>query len=170
MHNNAIPITVTPATGGGHCGTFVRAPDDFLTLDELANALRLDPRTVKRVAYALGGKRFGNRWRFKWGTVMEYFSNADFENGQRQSVDGAGGFGRQAGCLQDVSARQEARPGLAGGKRMGGGATQTGRSGPTPRSGGGGDAPDPYGLREALGLGGGVSGPRAPHNGAHNVG
>ena len=153
MHNNAIPITVTPATGGGHCGTFVRAPDDFLTLDELANALRLDPRTVKRVAYALGGKRFGNRWRFKWGSVMEYFSNANFETEKRQSLDGEGGYRRQAGGLQDVSARQETRPGVAGRKRVGGGTAQAGRSGPTAHADGAAASPDPYGLRTALGLG-----------------
>ena len=45
--------------------------DDVLSLDEVATALRLDRRTVRRVAFQLGGKRFGRRWRFRWGTVME---------------------------------------------------------------------------------------------------
>ena len=129
------------------------SPEDILTLEELATKLRLDPRTVKRVASALGGKRFGNRWRFKWGTVMEYFNNANFETKQRQQVDGEGGYGRQAGGLQDVPARQEARPGVAGSKRMGGRAAQAGRGGATATTAGGSETPDPYGLREALGLG-----------------
>ena len=145
MHNNAIPITATPATSGGHCGTSARAPDDFLTLDELANALRLDPRTVKRVGYALGGKRFGNRWRFKWGTVMEYFNNANFETKQRQQVDGEGGYGRQAGGLQDVPARPERRARMEGRKRLGG---RNSEGVQNERS-----EEDPFGLRKALGLG-----------------
>lgn len=32
--------------------------DDVLSLDEVATALRLDRRTVRRVAFQLGGKRF----------------------------------------------------------------------------------------------------------------
>ena len=51
----------------------VYAPDAILTLDEVSDALRLDPRTVKRVAEELGGKRIGRRWRFQWGRVLEYF-------------------------------------------------------------------------------------------------
>ena len=49
----------------------MHAPDSILTLAEVAQALRLDPRTVKRVAGELGGKRIGNRWRFQWGRVLE---------------------------------------------------------------------------------------------------
>lgn len=49
------------------------AADDILTLTEVAAALRLDPRTVRRVASELGGRRCGSRWRFRWGTVMEWF-------------------------------------------------------------------------------------------------
>ena len=120
------------------------APEEILTLSQVAEKLRLDPRTVKRVAFALGGRRIGNRWRFKWGAVLEYFNNADFETEQRQSLDGEGGYRRQAGGLQDVSARQEARPGMAGRKRMGGRTAQIGD----------GMESDPYGLRKALGLGG----------------
>ena len=44
----------------------------ILTLKEVAQELRLDPRTVKEVAFALGGRRIGYRWRFRWGTVLEY--------------------------------------------------------------------------------------------------
>lgn len=128
-------------------------PEEFLTLAEVAEKLRLDPRTVRRVASILGGKRIGNRWRFKWGTVMEYFSNADFETGQRQSLDGAGGDGRQAGGLQDVPARKKARPELAGSQRVGGRTAKTGRGGSTPGPSGESRTDDPYGLRAALGLG-----------------
>ena len=49
------------------------AADDILTLAEVSAALRLDPRTVRRVASRIGGRRIGNRWRFRWGTVMEFF-------------------------------------------------------------------------------------------------
>jgi hypothetical protein len=119
------------------------APDDILTLGAVAEKLHLDPRTVKRIASLLGGKRIGNRWRFKWGNVLEYFNNADIETEQRQSLDGAGGDRRQASRLQDVSPRKERRPGVAGRKRMGGGTTPTGN----------GWSDDPYGLRKAYALG-----------------
>lgn len=119
------------------------APDDILTLGEVAVELHLDPRTVKRMAFTLGGRRIGNRWRFKWGTVLEYFNNADIETEQRKSLDGAGGDRRQAGGLQDVSARKKGRPGMAGRKRMGGGAAQAGD----------GRDRDPHGLGKAYGLG-----------------
>ena len=33
----------------------------ILTLKEVAQELRLDPRTVKEVAFALGGRRIGYR-------------------------------------------------------------------------------------------------------------
>ncbi|SBW10813.1 DNA-binding domain protein (modular protein) [uncultured delta proteobacterium] len=119
------------------------APEEILTLSQVAEKLRLDPRTVKRVAFALGGRRIGNRWRFKWGAVLEYFNNADFETEQRKSLDGAGGDRRQAGRLQDVPARKERRPGMAGCKRMGGNGTEEGVGGHN----------DPNGLRKAYGLG-----------------
>ena len=119
------------------------APNDILTLGEVSEKLHLDPRTVKRIASALGGRRIGNRWRFKWGAVLEYFNNADFETEQRKSLDGAGGDRRQAGRLQDVPARKERRPGMAGCKRMGGNGTEEGVGGHN----------DPNGLRKAYGLG-----------------
>ena len=119
------------------------APDDVLTLRQVALRLQLDPRTVKRVASALGGRRIGYRWRFKWGAVLEYFNNADIETEQRKALDGAGGHRRQAGCLQDVSTGKKGRPGMAGRKRVGGGATSTGAGGYS----------DPNGLGKAFGLG-----------------
>lgn len=118
--------------------------EDIVTLKEVAKKLRLDPRAVKRVAFAMGGKRFGNRWRFKWGSVLEYFSNAYFENGQGKPLDGASGDRRQTGSLSDVSTWKETRPGMAGCKRMGGGATRTVA----------GEFDDPHGLRKAYALGG----------------
>ena len=60
----------------------------IMTLKEVAQALCLDPRTVKEVAFVLGGRRIGYRWRFRWGTVLEYFSNADVKTGQEKLLDG----------------------------------------------------------------------------------
>ena len=94
------------------------ALDEILTLKEVAQALRLDPRTVKEVAFALGGRRIEYRWRFRWGTVLEYFSNADVETGQRKLLDGESHRERQADSLQNVSGWEKAWPGMAGRKRM----------------------------------------------------
>lgn len=87
----------------------------------------------------------------RWLTYkqLQHYRNADFETGQRQSLDGAGGAGRQAGGLQNVPARKKTRPELAGSQRMGGRTAKTGGGGSTPGTGGA----DPYGLRAALGLG-----------------
>ena len=117
--------------------------NEILTLKEVAQALRLDPRTVKEVAFALGGRRIGYRWRFRWGTVLEYFSNADVETRQRKLLDGESHRERQAGSLQNVPGREKAWPGMAGRKRMGGRAkkTRTGRD------------DDPHGIRTAYGMG-----------------
>ena len=94
--------------------------DDFLTIQELSKALRLDRRTIEEVAYDLGGRRFGNRWRFHWGTVVEYFRNADTETGQRKLLDGASHPRWKASNVQDVPIGKEARKILARSKRMGG--------------------------------------------------
>ena len=121
-----------------------RDPDDIISLRQLAEVFHLDPRTIKPIASELGGRRIGNRWRFRWGTVMEAFNDADSSQRQRQRLVGQGDSGREAGGLPDVPARSEGRPGMEGRKRMGGknnGGTQAER------------APDPYGLRKALGLG-----------------
>ena len=64
------------------------ADDDLLTLTEVSAALRLDPRTVRRVASRIGGKRIGRCWRFRWGTVMEYFSDAYLEKRPGQRLAG----------------------------------------------------------------------------------
>ncbi|WP_298031735.1 hypothetical protein, partial [uncultured Desulfovibrio sp.] len=47
--------------------------DKIMTLQEGAQALCLDPRMLKEVAFALGGRRIGYRWRFRWGTVFGVF-------------------------------------------------------------------------------------------------
>lgn len=122
------------------------APDDILTLSELAAELRLDRRTIVRVASLIGGRQFGNRWRFRWGAVMEAFNDADTSQRQRQRLVGQGGDQWQADCLPDVSARQERRSGMEGRKGMGGGKNTGSKTGD-------GSAADPYGLRAALGLG-----------------
>ena len=94
--------------------------NDFLTIQELSKALRLDRRTIEEVAYDLGGRRFGNRWRFHWGTVVEYFRNANTETGQRKLLDGASRPRGKASSVQDVPCGKEARKILARRKRMGG--------------------------------------------------
>ena len=118
-------------------------PDAILTLKEVANALRLDPRTVKEVAFYLGGRRIGYRWRFRWGTVLEYFSNADVETGQRKLLDSKSHRERQADSLQNVPGREKAWPGMASCKRMGGRAKKT-RTGWDD---------DPHGIRTAYDVG-----------------
>ena len=91
-------------------------PDTILTLQQVARRLRLDPRTVKKIASLLGGRRIGYRWRFRWGTVLEYFSNAYVETGQRKLLDGESHRERQADSLQNVPGREKACPGMAGRK------------------------------------------------------
>ena len=122
-------------------------PDDILNLSEVADYLRLDPRIVLRVASQLGGRRTGRRWRFRYGDVTEFF-HANITQNQRQRVDGESCRGRQAGCLSTVSARKKGRPGMEGRKRMVGGTVKN-RVG----SKGDGANSDPFGLRNALGLG-----------------
>lgn len=119
-------------------------PDDVVDLRVLEIKFDLDPRTIKPIASQLGGRRIGNRWRFRWGTVMEAFSDADSSKGQRQRLVGQGDSGRQAGGLQDVPARPERRPGMEGRKRVGGNNSEGIQAERTP---------DPYGLRKALGVG-----------------
>ena len=99
--------------------------------------------TLKEVAFALGGRRIGYRWRFRWGTVLEYFSNADVETRQRKLLGGESHRERQADSLQNVPGREKAWPGMAGRKRMGGRAkkARTGRD------------DDPHGIRTAYGVG-----------------
>ena len=38
------------------------AHDDILTLTEISQMLRLDRKTVVRIASEMGGMRFGRRW------------------------------------------------------------------------------------------------------------
>ncbi len=54
--------------------------EEFLTLEEVADILHLDQRTIKKVACVLGGRRIGYCWRFRWSAVPAYFDNAKFEN------------------------------------------------------------------------------------------
>jgi|GEM_PF-782601 len=58
-------------------------PDDILTLSQVAEKLAVDARTVIKTASALGGKRVGRSWRFRYGNVMEFF-NAGVSQGQAQ--------------------------------------------------------------------------------------
>lgn len=65
---------------------------------------------LKEVAFALGGRRIGYRWRFRWGTVLEYFSNADVETRQRKLLGGESHRERQADSLQNVPGREKHGP------------------------------------------------------------
>ena len=123
-----------------------RDPDEILTLAEIAAALKLDPRTVKRAAYRLGGECIGNRWRFRWGTVMESFGNANSAERQRKLLDGACNYQRKDCGNAVVSGRAQTRPGVDGMQKMGVGKEK--------RTAQGARRPaDPYGLRAACGLG-----------------
>lgn len=121
--------------------------DTVLTLTELAKILRLDKRALLSKAHLLGGERFGNRWRFIWGTVKRNFGNAYIEKRQWEQLDGPRCDQRQA-VQQDVSAREKGRPGMEGRKTMGGRSKKQQS----------GTRPDPFGLRATQGMAEEVSG------------
>lgn len=122
-------------------------PDTILTIKEVSKILQLDPRTVSQIAYALGGRRVGRSWRFRWGTLMEFFNDANFEKGSWEClVSQSKHLWRN--CRNEVlSAGQEKRPGMAGRKEMGDTEEKRnfGKIRPT--------GSDAYGLRAALGVG-----------------
>lgn len=120
-------------------------PDDILTLTELAAAFRLDPRTVKKVAHELGGKRFGRCLLFRWGTVMESF-DANPSEGQRELLDGASCDRRKNSRHSLFSTGPQKGAGMDKRKSVGGGAQKRIAGSPEQKAG------DPYGLRAALGL------------------
>ncbi len=121
--------------------------EKFLTLQQLSNALQLDPRTVKKLAWTLGGRRIGYRWRFKLSTVLEIFDNAKFENGQRKPMDGPSCSERQASSLQILSSRKKIRPRMESRQRMGGRTKKNSLSWDS----------DSYGLGAAYGVGAEIS-------------
>ena len=101
-------------------------PDAILTLQEVAAALRLDARTLSReVRLAMGGKTFGRCWRFLWANVQEYM-HANTQTGQGRTMDGPCTSQQWTTGVQDVPGRAQGRPGVAGGKAMGGGHTTAG--------------------------------------------
>ena len=122
-------------------------PDTFLNLVEVSAALRLDPRSVRRIAYELGGKRVGRCWRFRWGTVMEYFNDANIKKGSWKRLAGQGDNRWGSGGNQVLPCGQIERPGMAGRKEMGDTEEKRnfGKIRPT--------GSDAHGLRAALGLG-----------------
>ncbi|MCL2457414.1 MAG: hypothetical protein FWF31_00905 [Desulfobulbus sp.] len=63
-------------------------------------------------------RRFVNRWRFRWGTVMEAFNDANLAKRQDWMV-GQSGYIRQADSQPDVSSWLERRPRVAGRQGMG---------------------------------------------------
>lgn len=95
------------------------SPDKIMNLKELAQALSLDPRSVRRIALELGGRRIGTCWRFRWGEIMEYFSDAYFEKRSRQCVAGEGDCTRQNGGHEILSRRSPQRARMDGRKKMG---------------------------------------------------
>lgn len=75
--------------------------DAILTLRQVAAKLRLDPRTLRGVAVDMGGRRFGRCWRFHWGAVMEYFTNAKFAYRQKQSM-ARKGYGKRKTSSNEI--------------------------------------------------------------------
>jgi len=126
---------------------FICHPDSILTLDEISLALRLDQHVVKRIALKIGGRRFGSQWRFRWGTVMEYFQNANFKKRSREcmaceSCDKWGDCGQQV-----FPARTDKWAGMDSSQKLGGGKEKRAASGQDKKE------QDPFGLRDILGLG-----------------
>ncbi len=121
-------------------------PDAILSLTQISRALNLDRKTVVRLASDLGGRRFGRRWRFRWGSVMEVF-NANANQIQRQCLAGQSDNQRPGGGQQDISARAQEGPGMDTSPKVG--AQKKGRNSQCPEA----RAGDSYGLRSALGLG-----------------
>ncbi|MDE7065390.1 MAG: hypothetical protein K2O70_07980, partial [Desulfovibrionaceae bacterium] len=102
-------------------------PDAILTLSEVCAALRLDPRTVKRIACHLGGRRTGRRWRFRWGTVMEFFNAYETQESGRLLAR-AGGRQRKTDGQQGVPSGPREGAGVDRRQKLGG-ATKKGNPG-----------------------------------------
>lgn len=120
-------------------------PDAILSLVEIAQALHLDRKTVSRLAYSIGGRRFGRRWRFRWGTVMESF-NADKTETEGQLLACESGDQWSASGQQAFSGWPNKRAGMGRGEKLGG-ATEKGIARAN------GKTEDSFGLRAALGVG-----------------
>lgn len=126
---------------------FIYLPDSILTLPEVAQALRLDQRIVSHIALELGGRRIGRRWRFRWGTVMEFFNNANFEKRSRECVAGESDNKWTNLGHQVFPSRSEKRAGMDGRAEMGSGKEKGIASGHRKKE------EDAFGLRDILGLG-----------------
>ena len=113
--------------------------DDILSTIQLAKRLEVDPKAIRRVASLIGGRRIGYRWKFRWGTVKEFFKNAYFETGQGQLLDGPGEDKWQADCEPLLWLWKERRPRVADCEGMGGGANKSANVW----------GQDPFGLRAA---------------------
>jgi len=113
--------------------------DDILSTIQLAKRLEVDPKAIRRVASLIGGRRIGYRWKFRWGTVKEFFKNAYFETGQGQLLDGPGEGKWQADCEPLLWLWKERRPRVEGCEGMGGGANKSANVW----------GQDPFGLRAA---------------------
>ena len=87
----------------------------------MAQALRLDQRIVSHIALELGGRRIGRRWRFRWGTVMEFFNNANFEKRSRNAWLARVIINGQILDTQVFPSRSEKRAGMDGRAEMGSG-------------------------------------------------
>ena len=122
-------------------------PDSILTLSEVSQALRLDQRIVSRIALQLGGKRVGRYWRFRWGTVMEYFSDANIEERSWKRLAGQSDHKRRNSGQLVLSGRSEKGARMDGRKEMGD-SKKKGNSGKNQPG-----QTDTFGLRAALGLG-----------------
>ena len=121
-------------------------PDAILSLNQMAAALHLDRKTVVRLASMLGGRRFGRRWRFRWGSAMEVF-NANANQGQGECLAGQSDNQWAGGGQQDFSSWAQERPRVDAGAPVGD-RKKKGNSRSSKSQDG-----DAYGLRAALGLG-----------------
>ena len=117
--------------------------DDILSTIQLAKRLEVDPKAIRRVASLIGGRRIGYRWKFRWGTVKEFFKNAYFETGQGQLLDGPCEGKWQADCEPLLWLWKERRPRVEGSEGMGGGTNKSANVW----------GQDPFGLRAAYLMG-----------------
>ena len=120
-------------------------PDAILTPEEVSAALRLDRRTIVRLASEPGGRRFGRRWRFRWGSVMEVFY-ANANQGERECLACQGDNQRGGGGQQDFPSGAPEGAGMDGGSAMGNQEKRGNFKRPKV------EGKDDFGLRAALGV------------------
>lgn len=68
----------TPSTDASTSSASHRSVDDVLTVNELAEILRVHPVTVRLSAAAgrIPGRQIGNRWRFSRSVISDWMAQA----------------------------------------------------------------------------------------------